>query len=362
MKLLHVFTNMNYVYNEAFIKLFYKYIPEFEQDIFINDSSNNIPNHIKNIIKDNGKLFSLGNSGNIRKLTGVIKRLIDNYDYVIFHFLPNDPLLHIFLRLHKHYLKKIVWRIWGADLYNWRRNINVLNALRYYTRAHIPYVLIQDVDKEEYIKQFGKGNTLLECVDARGYDEDVLLRNQVKKSGAACNILIGHSAVKTINHIYVLNALKKFSKNDIRLIIPLNYGDTEYKQEVKAKAYELFDKTKVVFIEKKIPLEDYIKILWRVDIAIFHSDRQIAEGNIIMLMFMGKKIFIKSNSVLDEYYRQKNHLTIFDSSKIGSMSFKDFKNSDFDNSRNREFALNDMDMTRIANEWRSCFEYLEKQL
>ena len=41
------------------------------------------------------------------------------------------------------------------------------------------------------------------------------------------NILIGNSATETNNHIEVLDLLSKFKNEDIKIYVPLSYGDME---------------------------------------------------------------------------------------------------------------------------------------
>ena len=42
-----------------------------------------------------------------------------------------------------------------------------------------------------------------------------------------------------------------------------------------------------------LPLSDYLKILGKIDIAIFNHERQQAVGNITSLLGLGKKVYIK---------------------------------------------------------------------
>lgn len=364
MNIIHIFTNMNYVYTEALIKMFSNRITDVNHTFFICDKEENVPNSIIKLCGNrmNDILFSKTNDKKIQAKE--IISLIEKSDYVIFHFLPNNIYLHLKLKYKKFLLKKIVWRIWGADLYNWKKSGLkgiLFNKVRENTRKGIKYVIAEPMDRPEYINQFGKNTIFLEGPDPKGYDVKNLENTKVINDKNIVKILLGHSAVKTLNHCEVLNKLKEYKDKNIEIIIPLNYGNMRYAKKVSMYAFSLFPKEKIYILNKKLCIEEYMSLLWNCDIGIFHTDRQIAMGNITMMMYMGKKIYLKSDSIMDNYYRKKENLNIFDSDKIGNMSFESFihnNNSDI----NRAFAIREIDISVIAKVWQKTFTRLENYL
>ena len=355
MKILHVFTNMNYVYNKAFIDLF-KRFDKYNQDYLICDSKENVYKFMHGY--DNIQYL---NSNSIRSQVFKISRIEKNYDYIIYHFLPNDPFIHLYYNIFSSKLNKVVWRIWGADLYNWRCNIALLNLIRERTRKKIPYVAIQNVDISEYKKQFGNTATLLPCLDSRGYTAEKLKNNFCVKDDNYIYILVGHSAVESDNHEIVLKNLSRFKDKKIRIVLPLNYGNPSYRNFVIDLAHSLFNDDQLMIITERMELDDYIALLWKCDISVFHVFRQIAEGNIIMLMYMRKKIYIPSDSVLDSYYRIENGLEIHDSTLLDSIDFDELiKQESYEN--NYLFAEHNIDPNTVVDDWDKVFKRLKNEL
>lgn len=363
MKVLHVFTKMNYVYTEALIKMFYENF-HASNDFFICDLKDNVPQSIQSIDKKGSRIFYLKQK-NTKVQFFELKKYFKNYDYVIYHFLPNDIFLHIYYFFNNKALGNVVWRIWGADLYNWKKEkkfYKFINYIRGFTRKHINYVIAEPMDIPEYKKQFGDNCIFLCGPDPKGYDEIFLKQNKKPKKEKAVNILIGHSAVKTLNHIEVMSQLLKFKEENIKIILPLNYGDNSYRDKIKEYALENFDEKKIEFIFEKMTLEQYIQLLWQTDIAIFHSDRQIAMGNITMLLYMQKKIFLKKNSVMDNYYRINEKLEIYNSCEIKNQNFSEFiYNNNNNNLVNKKFAQKEIDINSIVEDWKNTFKKLEER-
>ena len=57
-----------------------------------------------------------------------------------------------------------------------------------------------------------------------------------------------------------------------------------------------------------MPLEKYIQFLWKMDIAIFDFKQQAALGNIMNLLYMGKKIFLPSDNIMYVFLKNKEYI------------------------------------------------------
>ena len=361
LKILHIFTNMNYVYTEALIELFYNYVQNCYHEFLICDAKENVPKTIREKDEEQLRIHYL-EDGNIRLEYREIKKYQKDFDYTIYHFLPNDILLHEYYKHHKKFLKNTIWRIWGADLYNWeKKGIQgfFFNAIRRKTRKEIPYVIAEPMDIPEYKKQFGE-KTFLLGPDPKGYDVTFLNNHYESKKDNAVYILVGHSAVKTLHHKEILTKLVGYKDRNIKIILPMNYGDMNYAKDVYNYAVSLFTQEKVIWIQEKMDLGEYVKLLWKCDIQIIHSERQIAMGNITMMMYMKKKIFLMQDSIMDEYYRKKEGLDIYNSSEIGNTSFEEFVKNIY-SEKNRMFAIEEIDINSIAKAWKETFEFLKSK-
>lgn len=363
MKILHIFTNMNYVYTKALIELFYREIPQYYQEFLICDTEKNVPEMIR---KDSGKSTKVHYLKNesIRLQVFEISKYLNKFDYTIYHFLPNDILLHYYYKFHRKLLNKTVWRIWGADLYNWKKEKIegvLFNNVRECTRKNIPYIISEPMDLPEFKRQFGDKHIFLSGPDPKGYDIDILNKQYCTKKDNAIYILLGHSAVKTLHHKEILNKLVPYKNENVKIIIPLNYGDKNYAREVCNYANTLFSNDKIICINEKMDLLSYIRLLWQCDIAIIHSERQIAMGNITMLMYMKKKIFLMKDSIMDNYYRIEENLEIYDSGEIGNIPFEKFIKNEYDE-KNRSFAIKEIDVNSIAKIWKDTFGFLKQEM
>lgn len=362
MKILHIFTKMNYVYTGALIDMFLNNIPEIEHEFLICDLKENVPETVKIIAGNSGVIHYL--KSDRRRVEAIeIVRHIDKSDYTIFHFLPNNVYLHIMLRKKTQIYKKLIWRIWGADLYNWKKQgIQGLlfNRIREHTRHKIGYVVAEPMDILEYQRQFDNAVKFLDGPDPKGYDVDFLEKNRCKKLENSRYILVGHSAVPTLHHKDILEKLSKYRSEDIKIVLPLNYGNMGYAKEINKYAISIFGINKILYIKDKMDLDEYVRLLWKCDMVVVHSERQIAMGNITMMMYMQKKIFLMKNSIMDQFYRKDKGLEIYDSNLIGEVSFEEFissKNAD----KNRQFAEQEINICSIADIWKHTFNYLEKE-
>lgn len=363
MKITHVFTNMNYVYTGALINMFSKHIEKINQIFFICDKEANVPEDVKCQNVNNKSTIHYSGTNSLIKQARQFKSILEENDYTIFHFLPNNIYFHSMLLANKNLYDKLIWRIWGADLYNWKKNgIKglFLNKIRYFSRQNIKYVIAEPMDRPVYIEQFGDNICFLDGPDPKGYDVESLEKAKFPLSNDDIKrIIVGHSAVKTLNHNQILDKLKKYKDENIEIILPLNYGNAEYAKDVYNYAISIFSKRKVHLIDKKININEYMNLLWNCDVAIIHSDRQIAMGNITMLMYMQKKIYLKSESIMDKYYRKDQNLQIYNSNLIGTETYEDFISNDV-NKINREFAIQEIDVNNISLIWKKTFMLLEK--
>jgi len=92
----------------------------------------------------------------------------------------------------------------------------------------------------------------------------------------------------------VLDKLKKYKDENIKIYAPLSYGNQEHAQRVISYGKELFE-DKFVALTEFMPFEKYLEFLGDIDIVIFAHKRQQAMGNTITLLGLGKKVYMRSN-------------------------------------------------------------------
>lgn len=96
-------------------------------------------------------------------------------------------------------------------------------------------------------------------------------------------VQIAHNAFTFNNHVYLMNLLKRYAQEDVRFFLPISYGmygingqygSKLYSKTVKRCARQILG-DKAVILEKNIPFEQYLKVLWTVDVAVFDFDRPL---------------------------------------------------------------------------------------
>jgi dTDP-N-acetylfucosamine:lipid II N-acetylfucosaminyltransferase len=121
----------------------------------------------------------------------------------------------------------------------------------------------------------------------------------VTRSSFEQKIILGHAAAPTGNHAEIINALAE-SNIDLDVLIPLEYGDKIYGENIRQLALENLH-GKVETIGKRMDLSDYNSELSKAGFAVYNFRAQEALGNILFLVWNGTKIFLNEESSV---YRQ----------------------------------------------------------
>src|SRR5690606_30619276 len=115
-----------------------------------------------------------------------------------------------------------------------------------------------------------------------------------KETDHTINLLLGNSAYPSNNHLEILERLTPYRNQDIAIYTPLSYGKEDYASKVIEAGHNLFgDKFKP--LTEFMPYEQYLTLLSRIDIAIFNHNRQQGMGNIISLLGLGKKVYMRKD-------------------------------------------------------------------
>lgn len=250
------------------------------------------------------------------------------------------------------------WIVWGGDIYNYVdyklydkqtsqylsrngfRSSNDINkkTMSYYYRKsairRISRVLTLydgdfDIIKGNFLTKAKKHDFFypnlveLDSLTTANQEIDML------DSGEGTAILLGNSANPSNQHIELIELISKYRNEDIKVIMPLSYGGNkpyiDYivrlgKERLGDKFYPILD---------LLQPEEYANLLAKVDVALFNHLRQQAVGNIITLLYMGKKVFINPAATTFGYFR-KLGLSIHDIHSIPRLSFSELKTNVID--------------------------------
>ncbi|MBD7911777.1 TDP-N-acetylfucosamine:lipid II N-acetylfucosaminyltransferase [Clostridium cibarium] len=263
-----------------------------------------------------------------------------DYDNVFFYNSEKDVILHLNkipgkkkLILHSLFwgkdlflyfisnmrlLKNSYWVLWGADLYNYLMNsrYNKWEILRrmiikrignIITYVEGDYILAKKWYKTKAIYYSGFYPYLIDT-------ELINSKHKVKLSREKIAIQIGNSADPSNNHIEIIDYLSKYKDKNIEVICPLAYGDKEYTKDVIQHGKKVLG-NKFNEQVKFLSYEEYVNSLNDIDIAIFNHKRQQAMGNILTLLYMGKKVYIRDDISTWSFLKSIN-INVFEISGI----------------------------------------------
>ncbi len=120
-------------------------------------------------------------------------------------------------------------------------------------------------------------------------------------SPAGEDILVGNSAAATNNHAEAFSTLARLDLGDRRIVVPLAYGDSDYRSAVIALGRRMFG-ARFVPVTEFLPLADYNSLIGRCAIAIMNHRRQQALGNIGTLMERGARIVLDEHGTLFRFF------------------------------------------------------------
>lgn len=287
---IHVFP-IESIYSSEFFKFLDKWF-DTKNDVFI--------------IRKRRDLFSY--SGNIKilyidnafKLVFILLPKIVRYRNVHFHYLPTNISV-IFWFFTLVFVKKMEWFLWGADIYSViNRPVNLYSRfISFFRRRLVRKINViacpVDGDYEAVIKTYETKadyrHIIYPIPGVFAY-----LEESAKKTGTpgkTKKILIGNSATPTNQHIEVLENLSHLREEDIEIICPL-IGEEEYGKMVKEYGMKVFGE-KFKSFTCFLSLEEYMKMLADVDVAIMNHNRQQGLGNILPLLYYGKKVYMKDS-------------------------------------------------------------------
>lgn len=261
-------------------------------------------------------------------------------------------------------LRKTIWILWGGDLYNyWLKEHHSLREK------------ITEVVKSTIIKKI-KG---VACLVREDYEflrtkyetsahyfyifypnpVDFSLLDSTRNTASLASsgkkkCLIGNSATETNRHLEILQALSKLKEQDFEIICPLSYGDKRYAEKVVEVGQSMFG-TRFIPLTQFLSPDEYAKILASVDTAIFNHNRQQGLGNILALLYLGKKVYIRSDVSTWKFF-QRFGITVYDTREF--LQKPDSSIFNFDEQigkRNSEVIAKEFSEEKAVELWRKIF-------
>lgn len=248
------------------------------------------------------------------------------YEAIYIHYL-NRHKINLINKIDT-FDSKVYWIIWGADLYNkllapkgfklfapgtwgFRRRPRLFERWEKRRKAKRNIDFIQDkvdcvvtdtTDNDyEYLLKYYPEISGKKWKDFFYYPIDVILGPELINSSTSGNgIMVGNSASTTNNHQYVLEMLSRLDLGGRKVTVPLSYnGNPEYIAEVCESGKRLLGNS-FNPLKEFMPLEEYNRLQADTGYAFFGNLRQEAIGNVLIVLYLGAKVFLcRSNPVYE---------------------------------------------------------------
>ncbi|RPH31772.1 MAG: hypothetical protein EHM93_12135 [Bacteroidales bacterium] len=306
---------------------------------------------------------AIGIKRNVISLIFFIPQLL-KAEKIFIHYLPHGPSL-IFWTIYSFFSKKLVWVYWGGDIYIYKDKNRTIKSQFYElcrrflikNLRNIAGFLYGDfkIIKEVYQTQAVYTQIIYPLPIDLLLLERISAENKIEKSDNKTRILAGNSADPSNNHIELFSFLERFRDEDIEIICPLSYGpNKDYIELVKKEGERIFGVKFKPLLEFLTPSE-YSKILIGVDITIMNHQRQQGLGNLVTILWLGKKVFVRSDTTSYAYFNSEK-IKVWDTIDIQNLPFDDFKSMNpADGIKNKTLALNVFSENHYVELWSNVF-------
>jgi len=247
----------------------------------------------------------------LKKLATAMKKA----DRIHLHglFAINEVIL---LALRKDLASKCNWIIWGDDLYTLTRIKKTIsgklhNLVRKQAVQNF-YSVATNVSGDWKVLErlLNKKVRFFEMGFTAGSLGNVQIKSMPWSAEKPVSILLGNSATRTNCHADALERMAHLRNSNIRIYAPLSYGDATYGDLVEAKGKELFG-DKFIALRKFMPADEYFRLLGDIDVAVMAHDRQQAMGNIVPLIYAGKRVYLRRDITTWDCLKDQHGLEIY---------------------------------------------------
>lgn len=249
-----------------------------------------------------------------------------DFDHIFIHYMFLHP--HDLMRLKDEAARKIVWVVWGDDLYHVKKRFEkakdtrelIRNSLYVWSDVSIIYKLIRRIarhkvrlfqaigigyayDKLKAQELFGEKPPIVYApyfsLEGSMAQVQAMREAHLCKSSDVYNVLVGHNGFPYHEHESSLKLLSKFKNENIHINLVLSYGASEEKAKaISETALNIFGEKKVTILTEKLSKKDYFMFLSTMDAVVFPFTHQAALGNARRLAYCGVKLYLNPNGVL----------------------------------------------------------------
>lgn len=115
-------------------------------------------------------------------------------------------------------------------------------------------------------------------------------------SASDLNVWLGNSGYPANNHLDYIAQMAHMDIDQLKVWAPLNYGNADYIQHIIDTGHKhLHSKFKA--ITEYMSFDSFMRVIYAMDISIMPHKRAQAFGNIQLLLYFGKKIYMDENTL-----------------------------------------------------------------
>lgn len=248
------------------------------------------------------------------------------YDKVFIH--QFTPLLYRWVACHD--FRELNWMVWGADLYNlpsvntqlyenltltkyvkrnfpwqdflYRAKVSIFHGA-YTDRAYAKVRNVLTWMTSEYnfalhhLPGLQADHQFFFYENPMPYQalDKIMTADQDRIYHDRPTYILGNSSTAELNH---LDAVAWMDREGItaNLSIPVSYGDSKYTRFLK-KNLSIYKGGEVQFVDRYMNFQEYLEFLYAADGLIMNNIRPQGYGNIFLMMYLGKKVFLNENNL-----------------------------------------------------------------
>lgn len=289
----------------------------------------------------------------------IIQSYIDKSKQVFIHYLHN---ISCWLLYHCRVNVPTNWILWGADLYSFineslydetTEKFMIDTGCRLHTgpkpdNSNDKQMVYRKavIRKLDSILTWNKGdyNKVMEnyitTAEHRYFFYNIPVNfstlDNINGSNAGYNFkaaykyvfLLGNSGDPTNNHLALLNEFRKIERKDFCVVAPLSYGNELYIKNLITEGKRILGLRFIPLTDFLAP-EGYAAVLNQIDAAFMNHNRQQGVGNIMALLYLGKKVYMNTSITTYSVFSDMG-IKLFDIKDIGKSSLDEIVNMDSD--------------------------------
>ena len=227
-----------------------------------------------------------------------------SYEIYNYHFPPEKMYLPYALRIVrndirariKNFIKKNIIGVYLTPLFP-------LKSVRNLTKAYamVDY-FASFLEEDFYVAASMTGNTQMQYLPFAYLSIDQIIDLKLTHDEGGKTIMLGHASSLESNHYEMISDVSKLPITN-KILIPLAYGNEAYKHSIRRYAEASLTGPLEIMIEK-LSADKYYAKLREVKHAVFNLRVQQGLGNLLGLVYMGAKIYLREETTTFKQFKK----------------------------------------------------------